>query len=284
MNMKHAYLIIAHNEFVILQNLINSLDDSRTDIYILFDKKVKELPILFSTKSELIILESRVNIYWGDYSLVQAGMLLFKAIVNKNYSYCHLISGVHLPLYSQDFLHNYFQEKYPQQVFSPISFNPAEVIMRLKRRSFFIKYHKHPNSFISRYSQYLWVIALKIQKLLNIKRDRYKEYCKFSNWVSITQEAVNYLIENEKSIQKNFKYAFCGDEFYIPTTLKNATIPFEFSIDERLLYQNFENTNTTVIKYEEFGIMMDKESLFARKFSAHSIDLVDKIMENYKNR
>lgn len=284
MNIKHAYLIIAHNEFLVLQKLIDSLDDERIDIYVLFDKKVLDIPNLFTKKAGLKILDNRINIYWGDFSLVQAGLLLFKAVANKNYSYCHLISGVHLPLYSQDYLHEYFQKNYPKQVFSPIAFSPTEVNMRLKLRSFFIKYYKHPNPFISRYAQYAWVAALKVQKLLHIKRDRYKEYCKFSNWVSITQEAVNYLIDNEKSIKKNFKYAFCGDEFYVPTTLKNANIPFEFSIDDRLLYQNFENTNATVIEYEEFNILMERKSLFGRKFSAHSMDIVDKIMENYKYR
>ena len=30
---KHAYLIIAHNEFEILKLLVNALDDARNDIY-----------------------------------------------------------------------------------------------------------------------------------------------------------------------------------------------------------------------------------------------------------
>ena len=39
--MKHAYLILAHNEFVILERLIQSIDDERNDIYIHFDGKLK---------------------------------------------------------------------------------------------------------------------------------------------------------------------------------------------------------------------------------------------------
>ena len=35
--MKHAYLILAHNEFVILERLIQAIDDERNDIYIHFD-------------------------------------------------------------------------------------------------------------------------------------------------------------------------------------------------------------------------------------------------------
>lgn len=37
--MKHAYCIIAHNEPIILQKLIEAIDDDRNDIYLLIDKK-----------------------------------------------------------------------------------------------------------------------------------------------------------------------------------------------------------------------------------------------------
>lgn len=37
--MKHAYLIIAHNEPEVLRRLVKSVDDKRNDIYIHIDKK-----------------------------------------------------------------------------------------------------------------------------------------------------------------------------------------------------------------------------------------------------
>lgn len=36
---RHAYCIIAHNEPLLLQTLIDLIDDDRNDIYILYDKK-----------------------------------------------------------------------------------------------------------------------------------------------------------------------------------------------------------------------------------------------------
>jgi hypothetical protein len=39
--MKHAYLIIAHNEFKILSYLVKALDDERNDIYVHIDKRLK---------------------------------------------------------------------------------------------------------------------------------------------------------------------------------------------------------------------------------------------------
>ena len=56
---KHAYLIMAHNEFHILEKLILLLDDSRNDIYIHIDSKVKNFNFKYY---EQLVKES--NIYF----------------------------------------------------------------------------------------------------------------------------------------------------------------------------------------------------------------------------
>lgn len=70
--MKHAYLIIAHNEFEVLQSLLQAIDDKRNDVYIHFDKKVKKLPALSMLYSRLHILKRRVDVRWGNISQIKA--------------------------------------------------------------------------------------------------------------------------------------------------------------------------------------------------------------------
>lgn len=41
--MKHAFLIIAHNEYPVLEVLLSMLDDERNDIYLHIDKRATEL-------------------------------------------------------------------------------------------------------------------------------------------------------------------------------------------------------------------------------------------------
>ena len=41
--MKHAYLILVHNDFEILGQLIRAIDDERNDIYIHFDLESSSL-------------------------------------------------------------------------------------------------------------------------------------------------------------------------------------------------------------------------------------------------
>ena len=55
--MKHAYLIIAHNEFEILKRLIQALDDERNDIYIHFDRKLNHYPDCRTSYAKLTFLE-----------------------------------------------------------------------------------------------------------------------------------------------------------------------------------------------------------------------------------
>lgn len=76
--MKHAFLIIAHNEFDVLKLLISCLDDARNDIYIHYDKKVDTLPDIQTKYAGLIVLEKRVDVRWGAPSMIEAELPYLK--------------------------------------------------------------------------------------------------------------------------------------------------------------------------------------------------------------
>ena len=108
--MKHAYLIMAHHEFEVLGKLVQALDDERNDIYIHFDKKEKNYPLLKTKYTNLYILQKRTDIRWGHISQIKAEYALFEAaFMQDRYDYYHLLSGVHLPLKSQSYIHHFFE-------------------------------------------------------------------------------------------------------------------------------------------------------------------------------
>lgn len=110
--MKHAYLIIAHNEFEILKRLIQALDDERNDIYIHFDRKLNHYPDCRTSYAKLTFLEERMDVRWGDISVVDAEFALFdEAYRRGEYSYYHLLSGVDMPLKTQNYIHRFFEKK-----------------------------------------------------------------------------------------------------------------------------------------------------------------------------
>ena len=80
--MRHAFLILAHNEFQILRILLSMLDDERNDIYLHIDKKVVlgslEQDLFRLAKARLFVLEQRLDVRWGDISVVKAELLLLE--------------------------------------------------------------------------------------------------------------------------------------------------------------------------------------------------------------
>ena len=110
---KHAYLIIAHNNFILLEKLLLLLDDERNDLYLHVDLKCKEFNFPkfknLVKKSNLIFID-RMNVKWGDSSQVEVELKLLEAAIKNSYAYYHLISGVDLPIKSQDYIHNFFEQ------------------------------------------------------------------------------------------------------------------------------------------------------------------------------
>ena len=119
--MKHAYLIIAHNEFEILKRLIQALDDERNDIYIHFDRKLNHYPDCRTSYAKLTFLEERMDVRWGDISVVDAEFALFdEAYRRGEYSYYHLLSGVDMPLKTQNYIHRFFEKNAEKSLLATI--------------------------------------------------------------------------------------------------------------------------------------------------------------------
>lgn len=111
--MKHAYMIIAHNQFELLKLLLKSLDHPQNDFFIHIDKKVKNFNIAdFKgiTKHSNIIFTERVSVKWGGYSQIKSELILLKNAIKGNYDYYHLLSGVDLPIKPAKDILDFFKE------------------------------------------------------------------------------------------------------------------------------------------------------------------------------
>lgn len=66
--MKHAFLIIAHNEYPVLEVLLSMLDDERNDIYLHIDKRATELfqqiKKVKMQKAGFYLIENPIKVYW----------------------------------------------------------------------------------------------------------------------------------------------------------------------------------------------------------------------------
>ena len=84
--MKHAYCILAHNNFTQLSNLLQLLDDDRNDIYLHIDKKTTWGYEYVCNYSSICYVDS-IDVAWGDISLADAEYNLFKAVLSSGIEY-----------------------------------------------------------------------------------------------------------------------------------------------------------------------------------------------------
>lgn len=106
---KHAYLIMAHNNFSQLQTLIELLDDPQNDIYLHVDKNAVTFQAdRIRARQSNVTLIKRIRINWGGHSQIECELNLLKASVPNHYEYYHLLSGLDLPLKTQAEIHSFF--------------------------------------------------------------------------------------------------------------------------------------------------------------------------------
>ena len=275
--MKHAYLIIAHNQFRSLIELVSVLDDKRNDIYIHFDKKVKDLPDLHTQFSNLIVLDNRINVIWGDVSQIKTEYVLFEAASasGEDYAYYHLISGTHFPLKSNNDLHEWFAGFNGACVFRHEPISDDEVQMRFGLYHFFLKHLIDKNKFVNKFYHLGWRGLLWVQKALGIRRDTSFIRGKASNWCSLSDDAVKLLLSKEKEVLHHFRRSFCGDEFFVPSVLEDSGLPLVF--DDRLCYVEFVNTTPIAFKEKDLELLINTDACFFRKLTDSNLGLAKKI-------
>lgn len=274
--MKHAYLILAHHEFALLQILVSCLDDSRNDIYIHFDRKLKSLPVITAQKAGLHILGRRVDVRWGDVSQIKAEYALLEAALDHGpYGYYHFLSGVDLPLKSQDFIHGFFDARQGREF---IGYSISELTPQLVRKV--QRWHLFPRHFQSRsvFVKAPRALFIRIQEILGIKRNRKVDFKKGPNWVSITEPLARYVIENKKWALRTFRNTFCGDELFIQTLCWNSA--FRSSIydagSNRGCLREIGWKDGRLIDWGAGDLEQLKSSpaLFARKFNSSDMDFI----------
>lgn len=289
---RHAYCIIAHNDFYCLKTLVSLLDDERNDIIIIQDKKTP--PNFFSnitTKKSRLIKPKQfqlIDIRWGDKSLVQAELLAFELALNYGkYSFIHLLSGVDLPLKTQDEIHSYFQSLPPNSNLVGLSqgeLNRRDLSEKVNYYHVLTRYYKSSNKLIQFTSKFIHFVTLLIQRSLGIKRkwSPLKPF-KGSNWVTISSDFAQYLVDNKDFILKRFKGVFCADEIYKQTLIMNS--PFRNTLVDttsdnagftRLI--DWEKGNPYIWQVHDYLQLIHSDALFARKFSSSvDKDIIDKI-------
>jgi len=282
---RHAFLIMAHNNWYTLERLMLLLDAPWADIYLHIDKKTRDFDkakFMSLCRHASVILVRRKKVTWGTESQVKAEMHLFRtAYRNGPYWYYHLMSGTDLPLKPIGEIYSFFENT--QDIFLKTeTFDGHEVRFQTYLnifRDFWL-----PKRVKNRLN---WE-ANKLQKKLKINRmvwlkTHYPRLAKGHNWCDLTQPAVKALIDARKDIRRFTRFTRNSDESYKQIVILNnqelSGLVSDIDIWKIDWTENgFHPRTYTPDDYQE--LISAKDAIFARKFDdIISRECIDKIYD-----
>lgn len=298
---KHAYLIIAHNEFYILKKLLKLIDAPFNDIYIHIDKKTKNVDfkeLEKCVKKSKIYFTERINVKWSEYSQIECEYLMLKeATKNNRYSYYHLLSGVDMLLKDAKTIYDFFEKNKGKEFVAFQDFDSIndEAKSRVQYYHLLNGNRRHKNKCIRVSSSIIHRLVIWIQKKLKINRIKKSklEYRKGANWFSITDDLARYVLTKEKEISKTFKHTNCADEVFLQSIVYNSSFKEkvyrkhkEEHCDTKRHIDWKRGTPYTFTK-DDYKELINSNNFFARKFSTVTdkeiIDMIYKKIKEQKN-
>lgn len=278
---RHAYLIIAYNHWDLLKKLMHLIDDKRNDIYIHINKDINDFDFeAFSAvchDSNVYFLK-RFDTSWGTNGLALVTLCFCETAGVKEYGYYHVLSGVCLPLKTQDQIHEFFNANKGKEFVhftcpTPI---PERIYDRYSLYHVFTRFIRSDNRLL----QILLggianPLSLKLQKLIGVNRQKpmRSKLCYGSNWYSITHDLVCYINSNKSQITNLLSHTFAPDECWLQTLVYNS--PFIENLSDKNMNDNYMASvraidwtrgNPYVWKTEDYMYLMESGFLFARKF------------------
>lgn len=282
---RHAYLIMVHNNPYTFEKLMKLLDDERNDIYVHVDAKTKNYPIervKAEMKYSAVHLVPRIKVSWGGYSQIRTELNLLKCAVKGEYKYYHLISGVDMPLKTQDQIYDFFEKAEEKEFLgvSPFTEN-SDIYYRIQFYYFFQEAvgrgrGKHILVFLEK-------LLRHIQRYIGTDRGA-KLTKRFygATWFDITHDFATYVLSKEKEIEKQYKYTRCADEIFMQSILMDSH--FKSQLNTNLSREiDWNRGSPYTYTKDDYGLLKSSTKMFARKFSDDKSEIVDMIYEDLKN-
>lgn len=279
-NKKHAYLIMAHTNFPQLQILINLLDHPNNDIYLHVDKRSVDFrPEMIRVSASNLTIIDPIRITWGGHSQIRCELNLLKASAPNHYRYYHLISGIDLPLKSQDEIHEFFEAHYPENFinFHAPSNESKSFLYRIEQYHIFQDLMGRNKGLVPGLLRRANNGFIALQKQVGFRRKQYIPPYKGTNWFSITDELVQYVLSQEALIKKQFYYSSCADEVFLHSVAM-ASPCRDTIVDDCLRAIDWDRGDPYIFRQEDVDNLLVSPNLFGRKFDTQvDAQAIDKI-------
>lgn len=295
---RHAYLILAHKNPNQLRKLIEMLDSPQNDIFVHIDSKAadfkQEMFKGICKNSSLVILPERIKVNWGGVSIMRAELALLKSATSKEkYDYYHLLSGMDLPIKSQEEIHSFFDRHKGKEFINLWKFKKSN----LSRFRYFTIFPEGESKFRTRIINHIFK---GLQMAVGFRINKNVDFYFGSQWFSITDDLARYVVSKEEWLERVFRHTSTCDEIFLPTLVCNSefkkrlfvTEPVESNRGSTLGNMRFIDwtrgesvRHPWTFRADDEQQLLASEYLWARKFD-ETVDskIIDKIYTRLKNQ
>jgi len=302
--MTHAYMILAHNEFALLARLVSVLDYPCNSIYIHIDKKVKD-DVFGQVKRQLegsvkqaslAFTARREDVVWGDFSMVEAELLLLREASAVHHDYYHLLSGTDLPIKPHSEITRFFEENAGREFIQGYRFPPRSAT-RWRLRYYYPLQHVVGRHLLGPLGLLQWALLLP-QMLVGVNRLRRlpKDFYKSRQWFSATHEFVADLLEfySRDENLRAYRMTMIPDESFVQMFAFHSKYRERIFLHKRypgydgLVCNNMRldvwakgfHGSPVTFTMDDLARIMESGQLWARKFSFEKHpDVVEAILE-----
>lgn len=293
---KHAYLILAHKNFGQLRKLIELLDDPRNDIFVHVDAKARDFRredwADITRHSKLVILPERIKVNWGGVSIMRAELALLKrATAEDHYDYYHLLSGMDMPIKTQDEIHAFFDANKGYEFINLWEFKKST----LSRFRYFTIFPEGEAKFRTRIINHIFK---GLQMAVGFRINRNVNFRFGSQWFSITDDLARYVVSKEDWLEKVFRHTSTCDEIFLPTLVGNTEFKDRLFVPDPVMNQKEVNManmrfidwsrgesirHPWVFRADDMLLLESVDHLWARKFDETvDADIIEKIYDKLK--
>jgi len=269
---KHAFLIIAHDNWSVLRVLLRMLDDSRVDIYLHIDKEAlppKDITAYIPKHGGFELIDRRA-VRWADYSMVQVTLDLLAAATQREYRYYHLLSGTDLLIKTIDEVVAFFAAQEAEFV----GIVPKESwysIRRVKYYHLFTSNRRYRTSFTLRAADRVLELLQRISGVNRLAAVADWKIYDGWQWFSITDHCARFVLAKRKDIRQLFRKTLCPDELFLQTILMNSEYAGRLHDISDLRrgsarHIDWQRGTPYTFQAEDLSELLQSDAMFARKF------------------
>ncbi len=271
--MKICYLILCHKNEKQVTTLIEQLGEEETDFFIHVDKKAK---LSIPTKRNVYFVsdDNRVNINWGDMSMVIATIRLIElAIKYGPYSYIVLLSGQDFPIKSNEQIRNFLILNNGKNYIDVNTDKNKRYKRMLKRIELYYPKFLQQRTWLYKAIKKLYILATGgcnyTFSFFRRKIPGGLSYSYGSSWWVLTYECVLWMkqfIKEHKEILDFFEKNLNPDECFFQMLFMAS--PYTETKENNLTYVEWESNGNhpRILTEVDIPMLLNQNKLFARKF------------------